>query len=851
MTSATVSSQPAFLVGVTGHINLDEADLGRIRHEVSLVLWRLRTPCGSSGVLNAAGELEPCDQPVLSRIPALGLSPDSLIVLSSLAPGADQLVAQVALEAGVRVMAALPFPHSFEDLVRGLPDGAEPDVQYAGGLYQNLTTFVRAEDSEQQNRERQLTYLRIAGRLLPEDRFLVRIHGDWGLSGEALADRLRRDAEDESRRNLRYRAAGEYIASSCDLLIAICNEGVKPSAAHVESGVRPALPVIPGDTECGASAVVRSRLFGTTPGLLPDISALTWADHGPVLRIWAENCGRSPRVGVARPERIPETELWSPESSGFLSPLGPTDEQTEQQRMQVLAEQVLRLRRLPQRRHDDGRVFDQLTNLKRHRVRLTWLESRLSSGRDWLRGRLRGGVGGTGAAAGVKRDAAKTGTAESLRASSRLIGLSLLYERANESSLRQDRLVKRMLKATPWLSLGGFLLLQISDNLKLRGELFRGPSLWSALWPSLIMLLSLVLFSLPWYWRRRLQISGVSDRQENDRAVAEALRVQFYWALAGLGKSTAQYYQQRERGELSWIRAVVSSAVMPVSGFQEEFEGLPVDLQVGRLRAVLCGWLRTQHSYFRRVAAEQNERLQRLTLVTQVLLVSGLTLLVLCSALGRVWLEGFLFRRHPLLLTLVAVGTAAGVVGWILLSGLRLKLKQLRDRVHAEDNEYLHREAAWVELCWRKVSRVLFCLACSVSLGILLAMSLLVLISSLGTVPRLFSDPLPLFQVSLAMICRNMCFAACAVVAARISFHFLPQNVPRYRSMLALFRGASMRMEALLERLEQQTVEEDRRNALRSIHVLLEDLGAEALVENAEWLKMHRISPPSPLMPSP
>lgn len=199
MTSATVSSQPAFLVGVTGHINLDEADLGRIRHEVSLVLWRLRTPCGSTGVLNAAGELEPCDQPVLSRIPALGLSQDSLIVLSSLAPGADQLVAQVALEAGVRVMAALPFPHSFEDLERGLPDGADPDVQYAGGLYQNLTTFVRAEDSEQQNRERQLTYLRIAGRLLPEDRFLVRIHGDWGLSGEALADRLRRDAEDESR----------------------------------------------------------------------------------------------------------------------------------------------------------------------------------------------------------------------------------------------------------------------------------------------------------------------------------------------------------------------------------------------------------------------------------------------------------------------------------------------------------------------------------------------------------------------------------------------------------------------------------------------------------------------------
>jgi len=81
--------------------------------------------------------------------------------------------------------------------------------------------------------------------------------------------------------------------------------------------------------------------------------------------------------------------------------------------------------------------------------------------------------------------------------------------------------------------------------------------------------------------------------------------------------------------------------------------------------------------------------------------------------------------------------------------------------------------------------------------------------------------------------------------------HFLPQNVPRYQSMLALFRGASMRMEALLRRVHPQTSAEDRRRALHSVHALLEDLGAEALVENAEWLKMHRISPPTPLMPSP
>lgn len=842
MTDTTVSSQPAFVVGVTGHIHLHEADISRIRHEVRLLLWRLQTPCGSSGVLNAAGEVEPCDQQVLSRIPALGLSRDSLIVLSSLAPGADQLVAQAALEAGVRVMAPLPFPHSFANILSADADGAISAAQYSGGLYQNLTTFVRTDADEQQNRERQVEYLRIAGRLLPDDCFFVRINGDWGLSGEALACRLQQDAGHELRRNLRYRAAGEYIASSCDLLIAICNEEVKPTAAAADGG-RPVLPVIPDDAECGASAVVRSRLFGTTPGLLPDISALTWADHGPVLRIWAENCGRRPGVAGPRPGRIPETELWYPESSTFLSPLGPTDEQTEQQRMRLLAEQLLRLRRLPQRPLDNQQTFLQLTTLKHHRVRLTWLESQLRRGRDWLRGRVRR----NGRAAGLPGNSANSATPELLGASGRLTGLALLYQRANESSLQQDRVVKRMLQATPWLSLGGFLLLQISDNLKLRDEALGGPSLL----PSLIMLMSLILFSLPWFWRHRLRRCGISDQQENDRAVAEALRVQFYWALAGVGKSTAQYYQQRERGELSWIRAVVSSAVMPVSGFQEEFEGLSYDLQERRLRAVLRGWLRTQHSYFRRVAAEQNERLQRLTLVTQTLLAAGLILLVLCSPLCREVLERFLSDRHPLLLIFVAVGIVAGLTNWLLLSWLRLELKSLRDRVHRKDNEYRHRQPAWVERCWRSISRLLFCLACSITLGMLLALSLLVLISGIAVVPWLISEALPAFKLSLAIICRNMCFAACAVVAARISFHFLPQNVPRYQSMLALFRGASMRMEALLQRLRLQTSPEERSTALQSIHALLEDLGAEALVENAEWLKMHRISPPAPLMPSP
>ncbi|MFM7832235.1 MAG: hypothetical protein ACKPJD_10615, partial [Planctomycetaceae bacterium] len=112
---------------------------------------------------------------------------------------------------------------------------------------------------------------------------------------------------------------------------------------------------------------------GTTPDLLPDISALTWADNGPVLRIWAENCGRTGGASARRPLRLPATELWYPESSKFLSPLGPGDEQNEQQQMLSLAQQVNRLRQLPARESSHELPFLQLTTRKHHKVRLTRL----------------------------------------------------------------------------------------------------------------------------------------------------------------------------------------------------------------------------------------------------------------------------------------------------------------------------------------------------------------------------------------------------------------------------------------------------------------------------------------------
>jgi hypothetical protein len=76
------------VIGVTGHRDLLDADIDRLKHDVAAILVRLKTD-----YLGRDGETP-------------------MIVLSALAEGADQLVAQVALDLGAVLIAPLPLPLS-------------------------------------------------------------------------------------------------------------------------------------------------------------------------------------------------------------------------------------------------------------------------------------------------------------------------------------------------------------------------------------------------------------------------------------------------------------------------------------------------------------------------------------------------------------------------------------------------------------------------------------------------------------------------------------------------------------------------------------------------------------------
>jgi hypothetical protein len=147
------------VIGVTGHRDLRDADIPQLKRVVGEVVDRLKREylCGD------------VETPV--------------IVLSSLAEGADQLVAQVALDHGARLIAPLPLPA--DEYRRDFEHGLKPDAP---------AEFDRLRD------------LAVA---VPVMRFAP------GNTAE--------NVREESRRALQYREVGVFIVRHCHVLIALWN----------------------------------------------------------------------------------------------------------------------------------------------------------------------------------------------------------------------------------------------------------------------------------------------------------------------------------------------------------------------------------------------------------------------------------------------------------------------------------------------------------------------------------------------------------------------------------------------------------------------------------------------------
>jgi hypothetical protein len=164
------------VIGVTGHCDLCDTDIPLLRKEVEAVFDRLERDYANPHAGAGLKQL-----PSGASKPAEGMP---MIVLSTLAPGAEQLVAGIAIARGLRVIAPLPLPR--EQYRRDFEwDPDRPDT---------LMTF----EAWMARPDLHKLFVGYEKGSLPED---VRLMGD--------------------KRNLQYRRAGTFIARHCDVLIAL------------------------------------------------------------------------------------------------------------------------------------------------------------------------------------------------------------------------------------------------------------------------------------------------------------------------------------------------------------------------------------------------------------------------------------------------------------------------------------------------------------------------------------------------------------------------------------------------------------------------------------------------------
>ena len=305
MTDATNHTQSPFLIGITGHMDLIPSEVEGLRQRLDCLFRfvkfgttrrkgepreeprrRLRELIELLVPKDADQETRQTYQRVLGGWKGLPNTP--IIVQTGLAPGADSLVADVALQHRFQVRGVLPFDRD---------------------LYADASTFVRAEpDASGQRRlsssdlARQKEFHRLCDKMKPEDLYAVRLIRDLTFVEEerkkltleerrtltpeeindlmsvklrALTQSERDDRTDKKSRHQRYYAAGEHLAVSSHLLLAIWD------------GVEDQPPSDSKSIACGTSAIVQARLEGPSPDMLPTSQGLTLPHGGPLLILFA------------------------------------------------------------------------------------------------------------------------------------------------------------------------------------------------------------------------------------------------------------------------------------------------------------------------------------------------------------------------------------------------------------------------------------------------------------------------------------------------------------------------------------------------------------------------------------
>ena len=864
-------SIPAFLVGVTGYMNLDDQQAALVAQRLRLVFRCLRRgaaapdPDAPAATLAqslarlAVPQSEPETQTqrdarkvyesTFGAWPGLGDVP--IAVMSALAPGVDSIAAQIALEDefrndGFHVRAPLPFPVD---------------------LYREASTFVGDDPGLAERRQRRFDELTTA--VGAENVFPVRLHRDGDATPEERREQLieERDDSDPQNRRQRYYAAGEYLAVTAHLLIA---------AWDGKPGERP-----------GTASVVRARLEGPDDNLLTMSQGIRQPAGGPALHLLtmrpeAERPSRPlPAVRLLYPfsavaEEATGESLIGEEQGGWIEPAG---DDARKRTIERLNRQALAAQR------ERFAVFCRIADNLRDFAECPPFPTRDDCEADYLslvKYKKRDYAPDV-AAMRMKGEILPEGEEGAFARSLRR--LSFLRNKATNASrelkVRHDRSLKILFVVTLIAAALLHLYAHWHPHASHPAEAAHGAStapdashppdqvpqakrpsgrdpddekIEPEPWPKIAFGTAAALLAggaLIYFFACRMRQDA--ELHHDYRAVAEGVRVQFYWNLAGLGQSVSANYMHRQRSELDWIRAAIRSVSMPYEGWRERFLRLSRADQIVALDCVRSCWIKVQRDYFEKTWQDKRHTLHAWHKLGAGLALAGVGLVALCVI--RSWgvrdLRFWEALAFPALAAMLWLGVTA--FRWFTgdlkeSAGHHVREKLWVRVVHAlapaPENHVLDYRTPGERALRGLVG---FCARLPLALLLIwIGYELTRQISYQGW-DEAYHVPA---SKEWRVIVGGVGLLAGALAVAWSEKNLLSELSYQYNTMHSLFRDAAHRMTVELKelkRLEHDATGEYEKK-LKEIHEYLYALGKEALDENAEWLLLHRARPLEPVM---
>ncbi len=725
--------------------------------------------------------------------PGLGLKNTPIILLSSLAPGADQWVVEAAreLDPDIRALAPLPFlKDQYLEASTFNPDGVSKDEAASKFLAEFPDKNV----------------------------FVVRLLDELDLDDDALRARhksILTGSAGKQERDRRYAAAGEYVAAYSDILIALTDKPIGEAENAIAN---------PGASE-GARAIAELKRRGITSGLLPILPALSWADNGPVIHVYAPRKSKGELGNTAKLGN--EVKLRNAEGKSLevlypydCRPPGVSEKENDHPDWLKAGYSILKV------------VSEHLERLNTEEIYVD--------------------PGGEGRAiakmlpeapdhSGTQRSHACSTVGEHLQAT--LDRLARLRCRMASYSAYYNMHLNRLKRALFGLAFASAFFFSLADNWDVKAAAIPIPQAFFVIALGLTLAAWIVFFC----FRR----SAAAERCDDYRAIAEGLRVQFYWTACGSGESVASNYLQRQRGELGWIRNVISVAAFPYEQARVEFNRLSVEKKRAILDSIRETWIKGQCIYFKNKVDDLSARRDVFSAYAHILLWTGFVLFAFFFFFAQSSVSPFKPRPFALL----SFSTGCLVLGVLFCmsaaSPKRGTKNQGREANHLPTRSgagfYKSLAASLPPMFLPK--RIQSCKSGQVILNSLLVGALSLV--AIGTV-YLLEGAVPWIPTAykLGSIFKYLALVIGILCGAWVEVNFFAEHIRHYASMASLFEAAGFRFQDYsdeLARYSEDQKEASDTQAVANIRSLIVAVGREALSENAEWLITHRARPLEPV----